>query len=149
MVGLGQALAVFDILIGGTSAHAILRSSLLSIRDWYPLLVQDAFLDPITITPVFSDTVECLVKREIPVIRFTPPPDRGVVDRYTGLCGTLLPLLYDLCECSHVTKVGKYDEVILSEEYHYDPYAILSREFSTGSPFSHQTFSRNLRGWKH
>lgn len=42
----------------------------------------------------------CLFHCEVPSLRFKPPT-KTYVDRHVGLCGTLLPLLYDICELSH------------------------------------------------
>jgi len=104
---LGQVLFVFDILTDmfSSSAHAIIRSSLISAKQQFPLLVQEPALDTITICPVLVDTVECLVRRKVPIIRLDLE-DRIVVDRYVGLCSTLLPLLYDLCYQSHSAKTA-------------------------------------------
>lgn len=55
-------------------------------------------------TPILIDTVECLVHREIPIIRLHPQ-SRVIVDRYAGLCASLLPHLYDICECSNALKI--------------------------------------------
>jgi hypothetical protein len=102
---LGQVLFVFDILTDmfSSSAHAIVRSSLISAKQLFSMLVQEPALDTITICPVLIDTVECLVRRKVPIIRLDLK-DRIVVDRYVGLCSTLLPLLYDLCYQSHSAK---------------------------------------------
>ncbi|KAH6999298.1 hypothetical protein EDB80DRAFT_724560 [Ilyonectria destructans] len=102
---LGQALFVFEIITNSspTSAHSIVRSALISAQPWYSVLGRDPGFDTITLCPVLLDLVGCLVYRKVPIIRLCGQ-DRIVVDRYVGLCSTLLPLLYRLCERSHAAK---------------------------------------------
>ncbi|KGO66098.1 Protein of unknown function DUF3468 [Penicillium italicum] len=102
---LGQTMYVFNILTApcSSTAHSIVRSSLMSAKPWLPRLIQTPIMDTITMSPILIDTVECLVHREIPIIRLDPQP-RVIVDRYLGLCATLLPHLYDICECSNTLK---------------------------------------------
>lgn len=102
---LGQTMYVFNILTAPYSctAHSIVRSSLMSAKPWLPRLMHTPIMDTITMSPILIDTVECLVHREIPIIRLDPQP-RLIVDRYLGLCATLLPHLYDICECSNTLK---------------------------------------------
>ena len=101
----GQVLLVYHIATMLTSANSILRSALLAVRPFYPDLLSQPNLDPITITPILLDTLESLIRRETPVIRI-PPCDRFIVDRYVGLCWTLLPLLHKLCDCSAQSKAS-------------------------------------------
>jgi hypothetical protein len=96
---LGQALFVFEILTGcfTTSAHSIVQSALISAAPWYPALSGVPALDTVTLCPIFLDLVGCLVYRRIPIVQ-SKSPGRLVVDRYVGLCSTLLPYLHLLCE---------------------------------------------------
>ncbi|OJJ59259.1 hypothetical protein ASPSYDRAFT_178603 [Aspergillus sydowii CBS 593.65] len=107
---LGQAMYVFDILTTANSstAHSIVRSAMISAQQWYPRLVNFPAMDTVIICPILVDTTECLARREVPVIRLTLP-DRILVDRYAGLCSTLLPLLYDLCVRSNAAKNAVHD----------------------------------------
>jgi hypothetical protein len=102
---LGQTMYVFNVLTApySNTAHSIVRSALMSTKQWLPRLVQAPIMDTVTMTPILIDTVECLVHREIPIIRLHPQR-RVIVDRYAGLCATLLPHLYDICECSNALK---------------------------------------------
>lgn len=102
---LGQTMYVFNVLTADDSstAQSIVRSSLMSTKPWIPRLIHFPVMDTIIITPLLIDTVECLVRREVPIIRL-PHTDRIIIDRYAGLCATLLRHLYDLCECSHALK---------------------------------------------
>lgn len=102
---LGQTMYVFNVLTADDSstAHSIVRSSLMSTKPWIPRLIHFPVMDTIIITPLLIDTVECLVRREVPIIRL-PHTDRIIIDRYAGVCATLLRHLYDLCECSNALK---------------------------------------------
>jgi hypothetical protein len=104
---LGQTMYVFNVLTApdSSTAHSIVRSALMSTKAWLPRLVHFPIMDTIIMTPMLVDTVECLVRREIPIIRM-PTTERIIVDRYAGVCATLLPLLYDLCVCSHTMRTG-------------------------------------------
>lgn len=104
---LGQTMYVFNVLTAPESsmAHSIVRSALMSTKAWIPRLIHFPIMDTILMTPLLIDTVECLVRREVPIIRL-PSTDRIIVDRYAGVCATLLPLLYDLCVCSHTMRTG-------------------------------------------
>ncbi|OAL42595.1 hypothetical protein IQ07DRAFT_525808 [Pyrenochaeta sp. DS3sAY3a] len=102
---LGQALFVFEVLTDSstTSAYSVLQSALISAKPWYPLLCGVPAFDTVTFCPVLMDVVGCLVHRKVPIIRICVH-DRVVVDRYAGLCSTLLPFLYNLCVQSHAAK---------------------------------------------
>jgi hypothetical protein len=80
----------------------------MSTKKWIPRLIEAPIMDTITMTPIIIDTVECLMHREIPIIRLNPQ-SRIIVDRYVGVCATLLPHLYDICECSHALKINVFD----------------------------------------
>ncbi|KAJ9631183.1 uncharacterized protein PV06_04016 [Exophiala oligosperma] len=122
---LGQTLAAFDLLTGCNDPALILRYSLSSIEPWYGELSSDPALDPFTITSIFWDTASCLLRRDVPVLRYTyrdhhhrhnhdhnededemnhnnsnTTTGGTVVERSAGLCTTLLPILYDLCVVS-------------------------------------------------
>ncbi|KAL2827657.1 hypothetical protein BJY01DRAFT_261865 [Aspergillus pseudoustus] len=103
---LGQALAAFNSLILSTGTIAILRFSLSLFRPWYPDVARVRFLEPITIAPIFWDTIWCLLHREVPVIRPILSCN-GVIDRVAGLCTSLLPTLYDLCVFSLAQENGQ------------------------------------------
>lgn len=101
---LGQILLVYNTLIHGSSTRVITRGALLHTKKWYPSLMQLPQFESITIAPIVADVTECLVRRELPVLRL-PNTDRLVVDRLVGVCSTLLQLLYDLCEQSYAVKM--------------------------------------------
>lgn len=103
ILALGQALAAFDLLTSCIGLTSILRYSLTSIQPWYGQLSRDPSLDSITISSILWHTLCCLVRREVPVIKFIPR-DSHIVDHLAGLCTTLLPILYDLCLASYGLK---------------------------------------------
>ena len=106
---LGQTLAAFDLLTKCVNSLLILRYSLLSARPWYHDLSNHSSFEVFTITSIFWDTTCCLLRRECPIIKFSPP-HRPIVDRLAGLCNTLLPLLYDLSVAGHKLKHCGYSE---------------------------------------
>ncbi|KAJ6091696.1 hypothetical protein N7467_003665 [Penicillium canescens] len=118
---LGQTMYVFNVLTApySNTAHSIVRSALMSTKKWVPRLIQFPIMDTITMTPILIDTVECLIHREIPIIRLHPQR-RIIVDRYAGLCATLLPHLYDICECSHTLKRNVFEAGSESHSAIYD-----------------------------
>ncbi|CAM1509153.1 Fc.00g028920.m01.CDS01 [Cosmosporella sp. VM-42] len=124
---LGQVLLVYNTLASCSSSRTITRSALLCVRSWYPTLLQHPALDSIALAPVLADTVECLIRRELPVLRL-PDTERVVVDRLLGVCLPLLQLIYDLCEQSYQAKIGapKLDG--------RDPYFEVEQKLNTWIP---------------
>ncbi|KAI0454119.1 hypothetical protein F5B21DRAFT_514891 [Xylaria acuta] len=51
----------------------------------------------------------CMFSCAVPTLRFRPPPE-PYADRHVGLCGTLLPLLYDICKVSHAVAHCEIDD---------------------------------------
>lgn len=103
VISLGPTLAAFDVLTRCVGSATILRHSLSMVQAWYPTLSSSPGLDPIIIAPIFWDTVNCLIRREVPVVRYLVR-DSHTVDRVAGMCTTLLPILYDLCVASSKRK---------------------------------------------
>ncbi|KAH8733977.1 hypothetical protein BGZ61DRAFT_445635 [Ilyonectria robusta] len=128
---MGQTLMVYNTLLPSPSSRTIIRGALLSTMNWYPTLLQQPNLDPITLTPILLDTVDCLIRRQTPIVRF-PTAGRLIVDRLIGLCSTLLPLLFDLCDQSHQAKI-KASTLPLAGS-NSDPYIDLERKISSWTP---------------
>ncbi|KAG4431312.1 hypothetical protein IFR05_013209 [Cadophora sp. M221] len=103
ILALGQTLAAFDLLTSCNGSTSILRYSLTSICPWYEDVAKNPTLDPVIIVSIYWDTLNSLVKREIPIIKHIPR-DSPIVDRMAGLCTTLLPTFYDLCVVSKKSK---------------------------------------------
>ncbi|KAL2072580.1 hypothetical protein VTL71DRAFT_11923 [Oculimacula yallundae] len=99
ILALGQTLAAFDLLTSCNGSTSILRYSLTSISPWYEDVAKNPTLDPVIITSIFWDTLNCLVKREIPILKHVSR-DSPIVDRLAGFVTPLLPMFYDLCVAS-------------------------------------------------
>ncbi|KAJ5832261.1 hypothetical protein N7474_000572 [Penicillium riverlandense] len=132
---LGQAMYVFNVLTAATSttAHSIVRSSLITTKQWYPRLIRFPAMDTVIVTPILIDTVECLVRREVPIVRLVIP-GRVVVDRYVGLCSTLLPHLYDLCERSNALKKAGFDTTSEPRPGVHDSFADIEQAIREWKP---------------
>lgn len=103
VLALGQSLAAFDLLTHCIGAMSILRYSMCAIRPWYDVVSRDPSVEPVLIASVFWDTINCLIRRDIPVLKYTPT-DPHTVDRMAGFCSSLLPMFYDLCVASKAIK---------------------------------------------
>lgn len=145
---LGQALLVYNTLIPSPDTHIITRGTLLSVRHWYPALIKRSDLNAVTMTPVLMDTIECLIRREVPVIQ-VPPPDHCVADRFVGLCSSLLPLLYELCVQSHQAKTGTTDPLVpCSGDDKTDLYSEIEKKIRTWTPALPSDFFTAYSSWE-
>jgi hypothetical protein len=100
---LGQLILVHNSMMRAPNANIICQGTLLAIKPWLPALVEESDMDAVSLTLISLNTILCLLHREIPVFRM-PETERLIVDRYLGLTAPLLPMLYDLCVCSHHSK---------------------------------------------
>ncbi|KAJ5442713.1 hypothetical protein N7445_005720 [Penicillium cf. griseofulvum] len=134
---LGQALFVFEVLANSftTSAHSIVQSALISAKPWYLLLSRVPAFDTVTFCPVLMDIVNCLVYRKVPIIRMCVQ-GRIVVDRYAGLCSSLLPILHRLCVQSHAAKssAATVDWGSTDREHPEDCYTDIERSIELWAP---------------
>jgi hypothetical protein len=130
---LGQALLVYNTLIPSPATQIITRGILLSVKSWYPALIKHPYLDAVTLTPILMDTIECLIRREIPVIQL-PGPDRCIVDRFLGVCSSLLPLLYELCERSYQVRTSEFGEHASPSDSKDDSYSEVERKIRDWAP---------------
>jgi hypothetical protein len=134
IVLLGQALLVYNTLIPSPATQVITRGTLLSVKRWYPALIKQPYLDAVILTPVLVDTIECLIRREMPVIQL-PAPDRCIIDRFLGVCTSLLPLLYELCERSYQAKMNGFGEHASPPgAVEDDPYSDVERKIRDWTP---------------
>ncbi|KAI5459209.1 hypothetical protein BGZ63DRAFT_390503 [Mariannaea sp. PMI_226] len=124
----GQLLLVYNTLLPCRSSRTITRGVLLSAKDWYPALLQHPQFDPVTLAPLFLDTVDSLIRRDRPIIR-VPQLHRHIVDRFLGLCAPLLSLLSDLCERSYEVKV--HASIYPLGDFNHDPYADIERQIKS------------------
>lgn len=102
---LGIGIVTFDLMDAGRSAHSVARFAIGVVRRAAKLHQQrrrqpfGPGVDRDLVPLAYLDTCNCLVRRMVPAARLEVggPP---VVDRCIGVCGPLLPLLYDVCELS-------------------------------------------------
>jgi hypothetical protein len=104
-LALGGSILTFVLRFGGQDSLAICRRVLGLIKPAYesPLsALPDADFGFLTCL-VICEMTECLLQTEMPSLKFRPlaVDAPGFVDRYVGLCGTLLPYLYDLCKLAY------------------------------------------------
>ncbi|KAJ0415438.1 hypothetical protein BJY00DRAFT_327064 [Aspergillus carlsbadensis] len=96
MLALGTSILTYDQLAAHENVSMICRYLLNEVKPWYARLIQYPELDFELNCLIYLDTVECALRREVPVLRLRVRGE-GVVDRYVGLVYGLLPLLYDVC----------------------------------------------------
>ncbi|KAL3457572.1 hypothetical protein BJX64DRAFT_268704 [Aspergillus heterothallicus] len=96
MLALGTSILTYDLIAALDGAGKICRYLLSQVKPWYGRLVRLPEFDFELNCLVYLDTVDCLIRREVPVLRHEIR-EEGVVDRYIGLVYSLLPLLYDVC----------------------------------------------------
>ncbi|KAJ5621905.1 hypothetical protein N7528_005137 [Penicillium herquei] len=132
---LGQTMYVFNVLSApySNTAHSIVRSALLSAKPWFPRLIQAPIMDTVIMSPILIDTVECLAHREVPIIKL-PNTERVIIDRYAGICATLLPHLWDICECSHTFKKSLQDPHMEPYVEFYDRLAVIEQRIRDWVP---------------
>ncbi|PSN62733.1 hypothetical protein BS50DRAFT_560462 [Corynespora cassiicola Philippines] len=131
----GQIMLAFNAALPlGSTTRVITRGTLWPVRALYREMHRIQHLDSVIIPPVLVDTIDSLIRREMPVVRL-PTSQRCVVDRFSGICSSLLPLLYDLCECS-------YHDIAVSSAKHdggagvneYNPYCGIEHRIKTWRP---------------
>lgn len=95
----------FDRLSRGTlSTNAIFECSLTRLQDVEAQLTENPHNTSASLTCcIFADTAASIMKSCVPIMKI-PSTFEGLVDRYVGLCGSLLPLLYDVCCLLAATK---------------------------------------------
>ena len=136
VIMLGQILVAYNAIMPlGSSTHTITRSTLWSTSHWYPVLIQERRWDAIVFAPIFLDTIDCLIRRVVPVVRF-PVTERCIVDRLCGVCTSLLPLIYDLCQRSFKTRTetSSAELVDRGDSNTDDPYQRIEEEIIAWSP---------------
>ncbi|KAF2179441.1 hypothetical protein K469DRAFT_596065 [Zopfia rhizophila CBS 207.26] len=158
-VVLGLGIITFDLLASGLHAHSICRFTIGLAEHFYQseqsenighrgsIPELDFNLSPL----LFMDTVNCIVRRQVPVFRFQPQ-DEEVVDRYIGICSSLLPYLFDICSISHklaASSTAERDSDVaigsaIKERLHTVEYAILSWKPSIPNSFAVSSTAQEL-----
>ncbi len=99
-LALGVCLLTFAMRFGGNDAFAICSNVLGMVKATCGLRPEPpadlSFLNCM----VLHETSECLMRGRVPTLRLNLPEPPGGVDRYLGVCQSMLPLLYDLCQLS-------------------------------------------------
>lgn len=103
VLALGTSILTYDHLALMNTGPLICRYTLSQIEPWYLQLSRMPEMDFELNCLVYIDIFHCLLHREIPVLR-PKIRDSKVVDRYIGVCYTLLPLLYDICNVASKLK---------------------------------------------
>lgn len=98
-VTLGALLHTFALKLRVEDAYLICAEALGRIKPLYESERRVDSADYFMLTcMVGADMLECLLRCRMPTLRYKPPIDPAHVDRFVGLCGSLLPLLHDICE---------------------------------------------------
>jgi hypothetical protein len=98
---LGLGIITFDLLTSGLHAVDICRFTLDMVNKLpKPDLAPGTPVLGLFVPLNFLDAFNCLVHRRIPVTKLHLPEEQPM-DRYMGICGALLPHLYDMCVISH------------------------------------------------
>lgn len=96
-VALGLALVTFDPITSGAATRTITCFTLSLVCTSSPGACVDPRLEPDMLYLVFMDTVECMLRRQLPVLRYRVR-DPTLVHRLVGLCAPLLPITYNVCQ---------------------------------------------------
>ncbi|KAI0534155.1 hypothetical protein GGR58DRAFT_516322 [Xylaria digitata] len=97
---LGAALALSVYSTIGVGVADICHYCLTATSPFVEKVMSDGHTEPWHGVLVLLETMDCLVHRRIPTLRFQPRNSESV-DRHIGLCSPLLPYYYDLCIISH------------------------------------------------
>ena len=91
----------FALHISGT-AFSITQHSLSIIKPMYNSSLElDSDSHAFVICLIHEDIDECMLRVELPTLRFIVQRPEGFVDRYLGISSPLLAYMYDICVVSH------------------------------------------------
>jgi len=91
----------FALHISGT-AFSITQHTLSIIEPIYKSSLElDSDSHAFVICLIHEDTDECILRAELPTLRFIIQRPEGFVDRYLGISSPLLLYMYDICVVSH------------------------------------------------
>ncbi len=105
-LALGLGVVTFDLMDSGLHGHSVARYTIRMLQGHSPSsrdAQQGLYRGGLPL--IFMDTCNCIVRRQVPVLRLPPPTLAAEVDRYIGLSTSLLPLLFDICLVSHELSV--------------------------------------------
>lgn len=101
---LGLAIVTFAQCALGTDATPVRRHVLSYVNTLGDSAIEYMH-NPMVVCLTTLEINECLVRRQIPILR-PQAPDQPIIDRYMGLSLSLLPLLYDVCKLSNELKTA-------------------------------------------
>ncbi|KAK0622778.1 hypothetical protein B0T14DRAFT_152994 [Immersiella caudata] len=113
---LALGIITFDLLDSGMHAHGICRFALGLIGSSAEAVRADE-LDRHLLPLIHMDTLNCLVRRHIPLYRLRPVDVEGGVDRYIGRCVPLFSLLYEVCCVSWKLNTHANGRESMDEDY--------------------------------
>jgi hypothetical protein len=109
---LALGIITFDLLDSGMHAHGICRFALGLIGGSDgDSAMRMGELERHMLPLIHMDTLNCLVRRQIPLYRLRIAEGDGGVDRYIGRCVPLFSLLYDVCCVSRKLGMRRADDV--------------------------------------
>lgn len=107
---LGMSLATFELITSGNYVYSITRFTLSLVHPLYSFVCDDPELHSQALSLIFMDTMECLLRRRIPIIRYKEC-EVSVVDRLVGLCAPLLPIIHDICYYAYTMKESQMKRI--------------------------------------
>lgn len=108
---LGGALLAYANRLGGHQSHNICIFVLSLIRDIYAASFESWPDSTLLSCFVLTDIAECLVKTCMPTLCMRlPTTASNAIDRYIGICTSLMPHLYELCAVNHQMLQGENAE---------------------------------------
>lgn len=136
LLALGLSLLTFHRLVSQISASTICRFTLSLIRPYYYADELKEADNMELICLIFLDTTQSMLQARVPVIEHRVG-DPFRVDQHAGLCGSLLPLLYQVCLLAASIKTGQGKNIPASS------FDKLSENLHDWSPnISSSTFDR-------
>jgi hypothetical protein len=129
VLSLGLCLLTFGLFLSTGLTNLICRHTLSLIKPWYSSIIGDVELEFEMLCLIQLDTTDCLIRRQVPVLKYVVQ-DESRVDRYTGLCSTLLPILYEVCELGYLSRQTRFEDTSLDSSR----FAYLEREVQNWRP---------------
>lgn len=138
ILSLGTSLLTFHRLISGVSASTICRHTLTLIRPFYYAGKLQGSDTRELVCLIFLDTTQSLFRARIPVIQLQEH-DPSVVNQHAGLCGSLLPLLYQVCVLASGFRTGDEKDIP-----HSTTFDALWKELEEWSPIIPESVSKKF-----
>ncbi|KAJ5374062.1 hypothetical protein N7517_006068 [Penicillium concentricum] len=102
----GMSMVTFAMHVADGQPFLISHYTLTLVKPVYrTILAMDPSAMDFLMCLVSTETIECLLRSEIPTIRIGEHDRYNVVDRYLGLSSSLFAHFYDICEASYSMKL--------------------------------------------